>query len=369
MDKASPAEVPDTFSRVLPLPFRLQLELILGFWFWALNLHGFHLLNIDIYTLIHYPSRPTQDEPPLHISTYRLATLLSALWAGSIVLFWFLTLGNADLVIAYDWLPNLLFFVILAVFFLPRLAWARMLFGTNNTHGLSRLLTGVIRCAPGGIAKPKGEKFGDVLLADALTSYSKPISEILVVVCMFFKGLHTTSQPDRACGHELIVPLAIAWPFVIRLRQCVIEGQRANALKYATAFPVIILSSMSGRDPTWKVFWRLAALINSLYSFWWDVTMDWDLTLLSRHRHKSPYGLRQHRIFRQPVVYYLLVGFDLGLRFAWSWKLSLALVKLDGVEGGIFLLEILELTRRWVWVYFRVEAEWIRSNGVSGIAL
>ena len=114
---------------------------------------------------------------------------------------------------------------------------------------------------------------------------------------------------------------------------------------------------------------RLAALVNSLSSFWWDVSMDWDLTLLSRHRHKSPYGLRQYRIFRQPVIYYLLVGFDLGLRFAWSWKLSLALVKLDGIEGGIFLLEILELTRRWVWVYFRVETEWVRSSGPSGIAL
>ncbi|PIA90613.1 Protein ERD1 1 [Cercospora beticola] len=369
MDKPNPAEGPDAFSRVLPLPFRLQFEFILGFWFWALNLHGFHLLNIDIYTLIHYPTRPTQDEPSLHVSTYRLATLLSGLWAGSIVLFWFLTMGDTDLVIAYDWIPNLLFFVILAVFFLPRLPWARRVFGTNNAHGVARLFTGLIRCAPGGIAKPKGEKFGDVLLADALTSYSKPISEILVVICMSLKGMHTTNKPDRACGHEIIVPLAIAWPFVIRLRQCIIEGQRANALKYATAFPVIILSSISGKDPTWKVFWRLAALVNSLYSFWWDVSMDWDLTLLSRHRHKSPYGLRQYRIFRQPVIYYLLVGFDLGLRFAWSWKLSLALVKLDGIEGGIFLLEILELTRRWVWVYFRVETEWVRSSGPSGIAL
>lgn len=255
MDNANPAEGPDTFSRVLPLPFRLQFEFILGIWFWALNLHGFHLLNIDIFTLIHYPTRPTLDEPPLHTSTYRLATVLGGLWTGAIVLFWFLTLGNADLVIAYDWIPNLLFFVILAVLFAPRLPWARAIFGTSNAHGVIRLFTGVLRCAPGGIAKPKGEKFGDVLLADAMTSYSKPISEIFVVFCMLLKGLHTTNKPDRACGHEFIVPLAIAWPFLIRLRQCIIEGQRANALKYATAFPVIILSSMTGKDPTWKVFW------------------------------------------------------------------------------------------------------------------
>ena len=114
---------------------------------------------------------------------------------------------------------------------------------------------------------------------------------------------------------------------------------------------------------------RLAALVNSLYSFWWDVSMDWDLTLLSRYRHRSPFGLRQQRVFRAPLLYYSVVAFDLVLRFAWSWKLSLALVYLDGIEGGVFLLEIVELLRRWVWVYFRVETEWVRSTQPASVAL
>lgn len=255
MDTTSPAEGPDTFSRVLPLPFRLQFELILGFWLWALNLHGFYNLDIDIFTLIHYPTRPSHDEPPLHVSVYRLATLLTGLWVGAMVIFWNSTHGSSEAVIANGWIPNLLFVIILLILFLPRYRWIRSIFGSSSCHGLHRLLTGLLRCAPGGIAKPKGEKFGDVLLADALTSYSKPISEVFVVFCMFFKGMGTTNKPDRVCGHEFVVPLAIAWPFVIRLRQCLKEGQWANAAKYATAFPVIILSSMQGKDPTWKVFW------------------------------------------------------------------------------------------------------------------
>lgn len=97
--------------------------------------------------------------------------------------------------------------------------------------------------------------------------------------------------------------------------------------------------------------------------------MDWDLTVLSRTRHTSPFGLRQQRIFRLPIVYYIVIGFDLILRFAWSWKLSLALVYLDGIEGGVFLLEIVELLRRWIWVYFRVETEWIRGTPTSQIGL
>ncbi|CAK3843424.1 related to ERD1, required for retention of luminal ER s [Lecanosticta acicola] len=366
---ASPAEGPDPFSRVLPLPFRLELEIVLGFWLWALNLHGFYLLNIDIFTLIRYPTRPAEDEPPLHVSTYRLAGLLTGLWMGAMVLFWHFTGGQADLVIAYDWIPNLLFLAFLAIFLVPRFGFAKAIFGSTNASGVTRLFHGLRRVALGGIAGPRPEKFGDVLLADALTSYAKPISEVFVAFCMFFKGVHTTDRPDRLCGHELIVPLALAWPFVIRLRQCLKEGQWANAAKYATAFPVLALSSLARTNEGLQFFWRLAAITNSLYSFWWDVSMDWDLTLLSKQRHMQPFGLRQQRVFRLPMVYYLVVAFDIVLRFAWSFKLSLHLVYLDGIEGGIFLLEIMELLRRWVWVYFRVETEWVRSTPAASVPL
>lgn len=251
----NPAEGPDTFSRVLPLPFRLEFELILGFWLWALNLHGFHNLNIDIFTLIRYPIRPTDDEPHLHTSAYRFAGVLTGLWIGAILLFWTLTHGDADLVVSHSWIPNLLFFLMLAVFLLPRYPFTHPAYGSTNSAGVARFFQGLRRIAFGGIAKPKPEKFGDVLLADALTSYSKPISEVFVTLCMFLKGLGTTNKPDRLCGHEIVVPLAIAWPFFIRLRQCLKEDQWANAAKYATAFPVIVLSSMTRRNPTLLVFW------------------------------------------------------------------------------------------------------------------
>ena len=261
---ANPAEGIDTFSRVLPLPFRLELELILGFWLWALNLHGFHLLNVDVFTLIRYPIRPSEDEPPLHISTYRLSAFLSGLWIISIVAFWQLTHGDVALVTSYDWIPNALFLVILAVLFLPRFSLTHSLFGSRSSIGVARLWTGLRRVAFGGIAKSKPDKFGDVLLADALTSYAKPISEIFVSFCMFFKGLGTTARPDRLCGHEIIVPLAIAWPFVIRLRQCLKEGQWLNALKYSTAFPVVILSTMARTNDTLRVAWYVKSWFRSI---------------------------------------------------------------------------------------------------------
>jgi hypothetical protein len=79
---------------------------------------------------------------------------------------------------------------------------------------------------------------------------------------MFFTdGWHSTNKPNRACGSEIVVPIILAVPSAIRLRQCLTEYFRArraparrgvpskanqhlaNALKYATAFPVIWLAA------------------------------------------------------------------------------------------------------------------------------
>ena len=46
----------------------------------------------------------------------------------------------------------------------------------------------------------------------------------------------------------------------------------------------------------------------------------------------------------------------------WSFKLSPHLDHFNDLEGGIFLMELLEVFRRWVWIFFRVETEWGESR-------
>ena len=127
--------------------------------------------------------------------------------------------------------------------------------------GRYRFLKTLKRVSVGGIAEAHDGKFGDVLLADALTSYAKVLGDLFVSTCMLFSsGMTSTAKPNRACGGVYLVPLVIAIPSLIRLRQCLIEFLRvrrspgtasgwggvhlANALKYSSAFPVIILSAM-----------------------------------------------------------------------------------------------------------------------------
>lgn len=102
--------------------------------------------------------------------------------------------------------------------------------------------------------------------------------------------------------------------------------------------------------------------LNSFYSFYWDVAKDWDLNLFSssakRNNSEHPYGLRLNRHFHANIMYYAAIVINFLLRFTWILKLSPHLDHFNDLEGGIFTMQILEVFRRWIWIFLRVEAEW-----------
>ncbi|KKY29142.1 putative protein-er retention protein [Phaeomoniella chlamydospora] len=388
----------DRFSRILPLPYRVSIIAVLGVWAWGVNLHYLYLIKIDVPALIRYPGRTSIHHAPHHASVYRLATLLSIPLAISLLLFWAITHGSASAVVAWEILPQSYIFLLIILFILP--------FYQLSKSGRYRFLSTLKRVSLGGLAQPQDGKFGDILLADVLTSYAKVLGELFVSICMFFShDASSTAKPNRSCGGAILVPLLISIPSIIRLRQCLIEflrvrlgkqnsnggwgGQHlANALKYSTAFPVIILSAIM-RSPNHQEatglsekslyhLWLFAVLVNSLYSFYWDVTKDWDLTLLTSRRSPPtrfprpatpsrssgslyPYGLRPIRHFHTPNFYYIAILIDFILRFTWSIKLSPHLDHFNDIEAGVFTMEVLEVARRWMWIFFRVETEWVRT--------
>jgi hypothetical protein len=372
------------------LPLRPVIQLIPpGIWAWGLNLHYLSLIRIDVPSLIRYPPRTSPHHLPHHLSTYRIATFLSIPLALSLLLFWALTSGSPTDIAAWEILPNLYLLVLVVCFIAPLPFVSRA--------GRSRTLSTLKRISIGGIAEAADGKFGDILLADALTSYAKVLGDLFVSLCMFFSSTHSsTGPPNRNCGGAFWVPFVIAVPSLIRLRQCVTEYFRvqranaqtgsvskatgwggvhlANALKYSTAFPVIILSALQ-RTPEPAAYgvseatlfrmWMVAVVINSGYSFWWDVMRDWDLTLFSpreRNNPDYPFGLRRHRYFHAKEFYYAAIVMDALLRCTWSLKLSPHLDHFNDLEGGIFTMEVLEVLRRWVWIFFRVETEWGESS-------
>ncbi|GJJ06474.1 hypothetical protein Clacol_000666 [Clathrus columnatus] len=266
----------------------------------------------------------------------------------------------------------------------------------------------------------QGVYFSDVVLADILTSLAKVMGDIWLSLLMLVPNGSLLAPPVQEGWLQWIVPLTMCLPYAARLRQCVIEyfassspsNKRAlvNALKYSTSFPVIFLSAaqrlveselaVENGPEVLHSPWHgehpllLAVVVNSVFSFWWDVTNDWGLSMLqspsehqtqvkqqpsskstqnengSRTDHpypetKYPNGLRPILLFNDPFVYYAAIGLNFVLRFTWSLKLSSHLHTLANMENGIFILEALELIRRWIWVFFRIEWEAVKKGGAT----
>lgn len=375
----------DGFSIVLPLPYRVALILVAGFWGWAVNLHYLSKVNIDVPALIRYPARKYPNQKAHHTSAYHLATLLTVTLVLSLLVFWAVTKGYAELVERHEFVPQFYLLIFVCLLFLP--------YNRVAHSGRHRLFVCLRRVSIGGLAQAQDGKFGDILLADAITSYSRVLGDLFISQCMFFsRGISSTGKPDRSCGKGFIVPLILIFPSIIRFRQCLIEFFRVrvsaperdstgwqylgNALKYSTTWPVVGLATASRNyDPVTSSFGLSEAalerllsfflFINSSYCFYWDVTKDWDLTLLSQARNNPeyPYGLRRHRHFPSDTLYYAAIAVNLLLRFSWVWPISTHFQWLKDRESGIFILMTLEVVRRWVWIFFRVEAEWVRNNG------
>ncbi|CAN0436450.1 unnamed protein product, partial [Ectocarpus fasciculatus] len=93
-----------------------------------------------------------------------------------------------------------------------------------------------------------------------------------------------------------------------------------------------------------------AALLNSVYSFAWDVKMDWGLG----QRGSRRWGLRNTLLIchEAPWPYYVAVAVDLVLRLTWVARLA---------EGHfrsvdmVLTLELLEVS----WVLIGIRHQWV----------
>jgi hypothetical protein len=142
----------------------------------------------------------------------------------------------------------------------------------------------------------------------------------------------------------------------------------ANSAKYAmsqtvTLFgafhPLYLMHQHNQISSTnlFQLFWMALFVSSSLYSFWWDVYMDWGL------------GDFKHGFLATPLMYphkyyyYCVIFLDIVLRFMWVLTLvppqSGAKFEIPQYLTAVSLS--LELMRRTMWGFFRLENEH-RSN-------
>jgi hypothetical protein len=215
-------------------------------------------------------------------------------------------------------------------------------------------------------------------------------------VCSMLMGaVMDAADNGGTCGStSWKIPLALAVPSIIRLLQCARQYRDTkqpsclwNALKYSSAFPVIVLSALKYHvsHGAWLGYyrpaWLVCSLFNTAYSYYWDIRHDWDLTLFSNtcgeggdgaggvaggvvgggggrsDRRPKHVFLRHTLIYGQPEAYYFAIVSNFLLRASWTYKLS---SHLRHNSGTILLVTALEITRRFQWSLFRVEKAYLQ---------
>ncbi|KAJ0051328.1 hypothetical protein Pint_00329 [Pistacia integerrima] len=221
--------------------------------------------------------------------------------------------------------------------------------------------------------------FPDFFLADILTSMAKVFSDLERSVCrMVHQQVATIAwfEADSVCGsHSIAIPLVLVVPYLCRFLQCLRQYKDTkekttllNAFKYSTAVPVIFLSALKYHvlpdmwTSIYRPLWLLSSVINSLYSFYWDVTRDWDLSVFSRIFKFNRPNYCSNLLYGRQWVYFWVLGSNLILRCSWTYKLS---AHLRHNYLTVFAVTVLEMLRRFQWIVFRVENEWNKITKTS----
>nr|XP_054769588.1 xenotropic and polytropic retrovirus receptor 1 homolog [Lytechinus pictus] len=226
--------------------------------------------------------------------------------------------------------------------------------------------------------------FADFWLADQLNSLTCVLLDMEFLICYIFMcKMDFDGQCKLSClssySHAIraVVACLPAW---FRFAQCLRryrDSKKAfphlvNAGKYSTTFFVVLFSALVHirrdqelhehfyQDPLYCL-WIFSAFCSSCYTLTWDIKMDWGLL------EKKSYNklLRDEIVYPEKVYYFAMVE-DLVLRFIWSVNNTMGQMDIGRGRNGLIISTILcflEVIRRFIWNFFRLENEHLNNCG------
>ncbi|KAK0617705.1 EXS family-domain-containing protein [Immersiella caudata] len=201
--------------------------------------------------------------------------------------------------------------------------------------------------------------FSDALLGDIYTSLRYSFSDIELLFCVYIEGWE---EPER-CGssRSRLMGFLSALPFVWRTIQCLRRWfdtrdafpHLANWLKYVITIGTVVALSeyrIHGGGVTLSFFISLSVL-STIYSSYWDMVIDFQLG----HRQSRHY-LREILAFDSLWWYKGAIIINPILRMTW---ILFVIFDPNIQHSNIvsFIVALLEVFRRGLWVVFRVESE------------
>nr|KAG5685268.1 hypothetical protein BaRGS_034274 [Batillaria attramentaria] len=225
--------------------------------------------------------------------------------------------------------------------------------------------------------------FADFWLADQLNSLVSVMLDFEYLVCYYAFEVDWLPGPasEPVCmksmyGIRSVVACLPAW---FRFAQCLrryrdtklIFPHVVNAGKYSTTFFVQLFATLYKvhievysedyrQNSVFFYLWIVAYIASSCYTLTWDIKMDWGL--LDKGAGDNRF-LREEVVYAFKAYYYFAMVEDSILRFIWILKVSVGEAHL--IPGEILgtILALLEVFRRFVWNFFRLENEHLNNCG------
>ncbi|PWA98745.1 SPX domain, EXS [Artemisia annua] len=212
----------------------------------------------------------------------------------------------------------------------------------------------------------------DFFLADQFTSQVQLLRNLQFYVCYYgwgdFKKRNAQTCNDSSIYKTISIIIAVI-PYWIRFLQCLrryFEGcdstQALNGLKYFSTIAAVVARSMYSQKQgmTLKIIAASTSGIATIFNTYWDLVKDWGLL---NKNSENPW-LRDKLILPERSIYFIAMVLNVILRLAWMQTV------LDFQEAPslhrnalIAIVASLEIIRRGIWNFFRLENEHLNNVG------
>ncbi|XP_022156312.1 phosphate transporter PHO1 homolog 3-like [Momordica charantia] len=211
----------------------------------------------------------------------------------------------------------------------------------------------------------------DFFLADQLTSQVQALRSLEFYICYYgwgdYKIRETTCKAHTVFRTFNFIVAVI--PYLWRLLQCLRrlyeekDNMHAlNGLKYSFAIAAVCFRTAYSLNTAVRVWYVLAwvfSVIAAVSGTYWDLVIDWGLL----QRQSKNRWLRDKLLVPQKSVYFIAMALNVVLRLAWMQTVLNFQVSFLHREGLIAIVASLEIIRRGIWNFFRLENEHLNNVG------
>ncbi|PWA99633.1 EXS (ERD1/XPR1/SYG1) family protein [Artemisia annua] len=342
-------------ENVFPL-YSLYAYIILHVLMYAANIYFWRRCRIN-YPFIFGFKQGTELS---HYDVFLISTGLAVLTLGTFLVHVHMKVDYIESVYTkyVELVPLGLLISILALFFCP----------FNILYKSSRffLIRTLFRCICAPLYKVQ---LADFFFADQLCSQIQAIRCLEFYICYYGLALYQKEQKCHTLDlYNVFYIIVAVIPYWLRFLQCVRRFfeendwmQLLNGSRYfLTIIAVVVRTAFELKmDTTWKVLALVCSIAAICFNLYWDIVMDWGL-LQRNSKHRF---LRDKLSVSRRSVYFVVMVLDVILRLAWLQlvlKFNIRALKGTAISS---LFSCLEIFRRGVWMFFRLENEHLNNVG------